>query len=405
MLAGCSDTGTLTGVSPATAVRERAAAEPQDAAHQVARAIALALAQPAMRAAVRDGMRDSRLVDHKLVLQDFVESARGRALVAAAAAATHADAESLLAGIRALPRLDFYLPFRAHRITWRATNDVVVGVAFEKFAPSIQAFATDGSARTLHLSDADAGAPVIVLHPAEIALARPASMRSAGGETVQDAGENGTVRWTTPAAAAAPASTSTLEPGAPNFLYDTCDPDGLTLCDYGPVGTTSTGGSVPPGVYLVAWDAARGDGWWGSLELQFRSYAYNTASYSWLYAIWIFDSLCPLGTAGVTSDGTHHDGLILVSPGVSRVGSSYLSCNGKLYRNYELQVVEIDGGTNASDDDFGRRLFDSGIMPHGGVIAPAGSPWTASWQDYYSGSGMPATSTAYYSISLALQYR
>src|SRR5687767_6995660 len=116
-----------------------------DAAEQtqlVARGLAAALAKPDARAHLRNAMRDSRWSEHKLVLQDYVHTRDGLALVADAAAALGTTPQGLRQTIAALPMLDFHVPFVDHRLTWRGSPDILVASTFDGDAPAIQAFAT-----------------------------------------------------------------------------------------------------------------------------------------------------------------------------------------------------------------------------------------------------------------------
>jgi hypothetical protein len=70
-----------------------------------------------------------------------------------------------------------------------------------------------------------------------------------------------------------------------------------------------------------------------------------------------------------------------------------------------LQVVEMDGGLNGSNDDFGRRFYVPGTIPAGGIVTASGAAWYTGWQDFWSGGGNQYYGDAEYSISLTLQYR
>jgi len=94
----------------------------------LARAFAVAMAAPEVRASVRDAMRASPLTAHTLSLQQFGASPEGEQLLRAAAGAVGKGLNELRAIIAGLPDLDFYIPARQHRLTWRATDDYVVAV-------------------------------------------------------------------------------------------------------------------------------------------------------------------------------------------------------------------------------------------------------------------------------------
>ena len=123
------------------AVRRAQVATPTATETQtLARGLALAMNTPSIRAEVRNAMRDSRFADHKLVLQDFIASDKGTRLVDAAAAALGTTRTSLVASIENLPKLDFYVPFRANRQAWRGSGDLLVASTYDKFAESLDFF-------------------------------------------------------------------------------------------------------------------------------------------------------------------------------------------------------------------------------------------------------------------------
>lgn len=157
----------------------------------VARGIALALASPEMRAMVRDAMRESDVNEHKLVLQDFVSTPRGRQLVHAAAAALRMSDERFLETLRELPALDFYAPFRKHRLEWRATGDVLVGGTFDPEHRYLDAYSVHGEPTTLDYEDGVPSSPLLILHPGERKWRRDLPQRSPRGETIEDSDERG----------------------------------------------------------------------------------------------------------------------------------------------------------------------------------------------------------------------
>src|SRR5690606_16102217 len=94
--------------------------------------------------------------------------------------------DELLALVRRLPPLDFYVPFDSHRSTWKATDDVLVGVATDVDAPTIQAYDVRGFVHTLHLDNARDGAPLVILHAAEPRPVRPAPVARGPAEVIED---------------------------------------------------------------------------------------------------------------------------------------------------------------------------------------------------------------------------
>lgn len=368
VLAACADPTGLARVDRASA---RSAARsslvpsatlPQDA-HYVARGIAGALARPALRAQLRNAMRESRWTDHKLVLQEFVRTHEGAALLAASAEALGTTAEAFVAVVGRLPAMDFYVPFRAHRLSWRGSPDVVVAAAFDGDAPTLQAFTPDGQARTLSLADGAPAATLLILHPSEPKALRDLRNRPRIGETIQDPGEGGV-----------------------GVMWEPCnDP----YCD-------SSGSPTTAGVYLTQFYSYRDDGWYGSLEMEFRSFGWQASVQYLGNENWYYGAICGkgTGTATVEPQQTYTNQLVLVSAGVTSV--NVVTCGQSLSPNgYGLFVVESDGGLNFEDDDFGRRHFYPGSIPFGATIGTT--------QSYYSGGG--TASDGQLSVTARLEYR
>ncbi|HEU4559305.1 MAG TPA: hypothetical protein VFS20_15720 [Longimicrobium sp.] len=324
-IAACDGAITEPGaLSPGTAAAAASEADAAAQAKRLARAFAVALAQPELRAQLRSAMKESRWTEEKLVLQEFARTRAGEALVAAAAREMRTTPAGLQSTIAALPALDFYLPFQAQRQAWRGSPDVLVGSTFDGDAPAIQAYATGGGVKTLRLEDGVPAQPLLILHPAE-------PKQPAGAQTI----EAGQVRT----AAGAPRMNTVTQPG----------------------------------VYITHFNIQEGDGWFGSIEIQFHSVAVNGVypPYSPLNpsSYWIFNESCDKGSHYPTFNPTEdrgYDGQWLLSPGVTNV--NYVSCS--FYSStpfyYSIQILEIDGGLNGSNDDFGRRFYYVG----GATVGP-----------------------------------
>jgi hypothetical protein len=397
--AGCSETQPSITNVPAARDNVVSAGSIQDQTQFLTSAIAQALSAPSVRTHMRRAMRDSRWTDHKLVLQDYLDGPQGRGLLRVTASVMGMSPMALKAYVDRLPALDFYLPFKANRVAWRGAPDYLVASAFDKFAPTIKAFAEDGSAQTLQLADGAPSHPLIILHPAEVKGLIPASEPRSTGEAIENPAEKGTVRLTELYVAGMPTVVAADVCPTVFALDDPCQGGGGG-------GGGGSGDITPPvpGVYLIAWDAARGDGWFGSDELEFRSYGFEGVPQYLGNSIWAFDHTCSKGTLAFSTDTHHHDGAsLLVSAGIANV--STVSCGfGGAIHGYMLQVLEMDGGLNGSNDDFGRRFFYGGTIPFGGLVTQSGAAWTTGWQDYFSGGGNPSYPDAEYSISLTLQY-
>lgn len=152
--------------------------------HEVARSLAMAMAEPRVRASVIRGMQGSPYNEHKLVLASFLDGPAGGEL--RASAGVHGATEALLHQVETLfpDGLDFYLPSRDQRRNWAGSDRLlVVGVA-DLDATEAYAFDVDGNPSLISSVDVPGYDAVIVIHPAEPKVART-STASAGAQTVE----------------------------------------------------------------------------------------------------------------------------------------------------------------------------------------------------------------------------
>ena len=213
------------------------------AAQEVARGLALGMSDREARIGVRDVLRASRVVEHKVVLQDFINTREGQRLLDAAAAAG-ADRQRLTKLITELPAMDFYAPFRDHRVAWRGTADVLVGATMNVDELTLTAF--DGSGVATEL-DARNGVPrktLFLLHPAEIKIERADAAGLPPSEVIQNEREAETA-WAIVDPAGGPLEGMAAPPPPP-----------------------------PDTTYLEKFAIHFGDGW-GSSEVEFRTSFYG----------------------------------------------------------------------------------------------------------------------------------
>lgn len=83
----CSETR-VTDVPEAASVQTLASSSPGEILDHLAKGIALGLTEEALRAAVRNAMRDSPWDEHQLAFRDFTRTEGGRALLAKATGAS-----------------------------------------------------------------------------------------------------------------------------------------------------------------------------------------------------------------------------------------------------------------------------------------------------------------------------
>ena len=334
-LGACADAPTGTIEAPAGASRSLAVATPSDA-QAVAEGLALAMRDPSIRRQVHRAMRASRFKEHKLVVQDLVNTPDGESLVSAATKSAIAN----------LPALDFYLPFETQRQTWRPTADVYVAVTFDPDAPTITAYGTNGQTLTLRKDDGVPAVPLIILHPAEPKATRSDLLRNSDEDLIESPAGNKSV---------------SLAPSGASFVMPIDDGGG------GGGGGTTTA----PGTYITHFNIKVDDGWFGGSEMVFYS---SAIAGHWLfvesrnggtYALHA-DYLCDKGAYGqngvVTSEG--YDGLFLISPTVTT--GSFLTCEGHP-ATYAIHIMESDGGLLFGDDDFGWRIYGPGGYPAGAM--------------------------------------
>ncbi|MBW3655642.1 MAG: hypothetical protein KY444_06020 [Gemmatimonadetes bacterium] len=187
-LSACSDRAESPLLEAHEPARNVSAADQAAPGQTVAKALASALAEPSVRVRIRNAMRHSPHFEHKLLLQEFIDTNDGRFVLAAAARASGTTVESLRAQISGLPLMDFYVPVKEHRLNWRGSANVVVGLNMDVNDSGLTGYTPAGQAVRLDSRDGVPAQTVIVLHPAEPRMPG-ASRRSGPGETIQDADE------------------------------------------------------------------------------------------------------------------------------------------------------------------------------------------------------------------------
>jgi hypothetical protein len=341
-LAACADSpmGTVQRVAVRTSVVRETPADAQ----AIAKGLALAMRDQSVRGQVHAAMRGSSFNEHKLVLQDFATTAVGEKVLAAVSTALGQSLSATKAQVASLPAIDFYLPFEPHRQTWKATADVYVATTFDKRAPSITAYGSNGRVLELRQADGLPPVPLIILHPAE------PKTRSMPVNSAADLIEN-----------------------PPTVASTSLARNDLISCGDSCGGGGGGGGgccsmSTPPGTYITHFNIKATDGWFGSSEMVFYGKAIagnfrfvpGSAGTNYLVA----DYLCDKGVyaqSGVnTSQG--YDGLFPISPTV--VKGAFLTCSGYSAR-YAVHIMESDGGLYGKDDDYGWRIYAPGYYPGG----------------------------------------
>ena len=130
----------------------------------LARALALALGDPAFRAHVKGELDRSPFREHKLSFQRFLAAGRGHALAAMAQRTGVATADLSRAADGAIP-LEMYLPVPEHRRIWKGDANVLVATAVADHDPPV-AFDVQGNRLVLD-PERPPATPVIAVVPLE----------------------------------------------------------------------------------------------------------------------------------------------------------------------------------------------------------------------------------------------
>ncbi len=182
VVAACSDGPLPTGATIESPLAASLVEQPEQ---EVALGIAQAMANPTIRSSVLKAFRSSPWVEHKLVLQEFITTSEGIELVAAAAQARGVTTVEFTDQVNALPLLDFYMPSRAERLSWRGENTVGVALSTSMRVTPTSAFMSDG--KVIPLTSAHtAGRVLVLLHPAEAKGRRMHRQAALAGLTIQD---------------------------------------------------------------------------------------------------------------------------------------------------------------------------------------------------------------------------
>src|SRR5579862_1454140 len=114
--AACSDRN-LPTASPPVAAAPTSVTTARSARERLAHALAVALADPVTRAAIKQRLDQSNAPEGKLQFQALV-AADQSVLLASLARASATNAADLLADLDAARGLELYLPVPAHRAAW-----------------------------------------------------------------------------------------------------------------------------------------------------------------------------------------------------------------------------------------------------------------------------------------------
>lgn len=156
-------------------------------AERVARAVAVAMADPEVRGDIRDVMRGSLYVGHQIELREFLRSDAGQRALLRASAVQGGLPGNFLREVDQLPELVMFVPSRDHRLQWTATPNLVVGVTLENDNPPTHVFTTNGE--KLGYNDRRAGDAMFLIEPIEQRDLRIRPQIASVGRTIQDPGD------------------------------------------------------------------------------------------------------------------------------------------------------------------------------------------------------------------------
>ncbi|HET9726510.1 MAG TPA: hypothetical protein VFP28_06300 [Gemmatimonadales bacterium] len=162
--------------TPPPGTRHEAAS--RAAQEHLARRVALALADPAFRAAIKAEFDGSPVIEHKLHFQRWLQSSGRRPLTALARAA-HEPEAAVEADARSAPSLEMYLPVPAHRAAWTGGGNILVATAREDHEAPV-AFDIRGKRQVLS-ADTPPATPVIAVVPVETNFDGPRMAQFVGG--------------------------------------------------------------------------------------------------------------------------------------------------------------------------------------------------------------------------------
>src|SRR2546426_4812235 len=167
----CGDHPAVTAPEPQSA-RSAPPSATVAAPERLARAVALALANPEFRAYVKAQLDGSPFREHKLPFQRFLAANGGRAAAALARSAGATPAAMRRAADAAIP-LEFYFPVPAHRAAWAGDGNLLVATALRDHDAPV-AFDPRGQRRVLS-PDEPPATPVLALVPVETDFRSPLS--------------------------------------------------------------------------------------------------------------------------------------------------------------------------------------------------------------------------------------
>lgn len=191
LTAACSDgqpapTAPVAGMN---ALASGSAAAEQQTLDQIARALAMALQDQGLRQRIKNDMRHSPHLEHKLDFRSYMHGQSGGILLAKMAKETGMSRQDLLALVDRVRPLEMYFPVDAHREAWTGGADLqVLGHLTASGAPAA-AYALTGAPVPV-AGNAAPAMPTLVIVQREtdfsepLDVARTRNVRDQGGQSI-----------------------------------------------------------------------------------------------------------------------------------------------------------------------------------------------------------------------------
>ena len=173
----CSDAPPGPTVAPtAPAATTAVTPEQRQTLAELARAVALALNDETVRQRVKSDMRGAPFAEHKLEFRRYARTPSGAVMPARMEGESRRERQEVEALLDGLPELEFYMPVREHRETWRGGSDLIVAASIDgdDDGRAVAPVAFDLQGRPVTLSaDAPPATPTLVLVRRESDFSKP----------------------------------------------------------------------------------------------------------------------------------------------------------------------------------------------------------------------------------------
>lgn len=166
------------------------ASEPTAIAEGVALGLALAMSERAFQEGVRNVLKESDYVEHKIEVSSFLVTDLGSEFVRRTASRIGITAADLSDRLANLGSLDFYVPRQEKRESWRPGQPLAVGFAPDEDDTRVKSYLPSG--QSIMVTAEGLGASPItlfVLHPAEPKALRYEYQVRRTGDAIQEIGE------------------------------------------------------------------------------------------------------------------------------------------------------------------------------------------------------------------------